>query len=162
MPGWLSVLMVAGRPYVLHVAGEVGDGDVRLQLEAEMQERLLLRRAQNQVVMVVADREVDRSVVALGRLGHAEGREIVVLRPFDVRGLQRHVPELEHLRVEFSLHSDFLLKTSAKPTDCFLAIQRRARRSELRGVSGRRTCTLPPVSPPERITTTFLKEVPTA
>ena len=102
-----------GKTELRALAGEVGDGDVRLQLEAEMQERLLLRRAQNQVVVVVADREVDRSVVALGRLGHAEGREIVVLRPFDVRRFQRDVPELEHLRIEFPLHCAFLLKTSS-------------------------------------------------
>ena len=45
-----------GQTVLAHLAGEVGDGDVRLQMEAEVKQRFLLRRAQNQVMVVVADR----------------------------------------------------------------------------------------------------------
>ena len=73
-------------------------------------------------MVVVADRQVDRSVVPLRCLGHAEGGEIVVLRPFDVGGFQRQVPELEHLRIELPLHCAFLLISSSNDGLLWLAM----------------------------------------
>ena len=37
-----------GQTVVAHLPGEVGEGDVRLQMEAEVKQRFLFRRAQNQ------------------------------------------------------------------------------------------------------------------
>src|SRR5271166_2943031 len=51
------------------VAGEIVDRDVGLQVKAHMEQSLLLGWTQDQVVVVVADREVDRSVVSPRDLG---------------------------------------------------------------------------------------------
>src|SRR5271166_6341071 len=54
--------------------------------------------------MVVADGQVDRSLVSPRDLGHAEILEIVILRPLDIRRRQRDIPELNDFRIEFLLH----------------------------------------------------------
>src|SRR5271165_2897097 len=105
-----------------YVAGEVADRDVRLQVKAHMEQRLLLDGAQNEIVMVVADRQVDRSVVSARDLSHAEILEIVILRPFDVRRPQRDISELEHLRIEFPALHGLLLFNGLRQLAAFEAI----------------------------------------
>src|SRR5271165_2498144 len=70
-----------------------------------MEQRLLLCWAQNQIVMVVTDRQVDRSVVSPCDLGHTDRFEIVILGSFYIRCPQRDISELKYLRFEFLLHS---------------------------------------------------------
>src|SRR5271165_962722 len=69
-----------------------------------MEQRLLRGRAQNEIVMVVANGQVDRSIVSPRDLGHAEILEIVILRPLDVRRRKRDIAELKDFRIEFALH----------------------------------------------------------
>src|SRR5271166_1956578 len=100
-----------GEANLAHVAGEVADRDLRLKLKAHMEQRLLLGGAQNEIVMVVADRQVNRSVASPRDLGHAKILEIVLLRPLDIWRAQRDITELEHLWIEFLLHRLLLAKT---------------------------------------------------
>src|ERR1700691_4208497 len=76
-------------------------------MKADMQQRLLFGRAQNDVVMVVADRQEDRSVIPLGRLRHPDGFEIMIFRPLDVRRFQRDISKLEHLCIKLLTHGAF-------------------------------------------------------
>ena len=69
-----------------------------------MEQRLLFGRAQHQIMMIVADGQVDRSVVSPRDLGHAEILEIVILGPLDIRRRKRDIAELEDFRIEFALH----------------------------------------------------------
>src|SRR5271165_1814434 len=82
-----------------------------------MEQRLLLGWAQNQIVMVVTDRQVDRSIVSPCDLGHPDRFEIVILGPFYIRCPQRDISELKYLRFEFLLHSllSFVLSHSLAP-----------------------------------------------
>src|SRR5271157_5751364 len=50
-----------GEARFARLAGEFVDCDVWLQVKADMDQRLLFSRAQNDIVMVVADRQVDGS-----------------------------------------------------------------------------------------------------
>src|ERR1700728_4597870 len=76
-------------------------------MKADMQQRVLFGRAQDDVVMVVADRQEDRAVVALGRLRHPDGFEIMIFRPFDIRRFQRDISKLEHLWIKLLTHAAF-------------------------------------------------------
>src|ERR1700735_1245574 len=76
-------------------------------MKADMQQRLLFGGAQDDVVMVVADRQEDRAVVALGRLRHPDGFEIMIFRPLDVRRFQRDISKLEHLWIKLFTHAAF-------------------------------------------------------
>src|SRR5208337_3529129 len=83
------------------VAGKVGRCDVGFELKAHMEQPLLSGRTQNEIVMVVANRQIDRAVVSLRDLGHPEILQIVLLHSFDVRRPERYISELEHFWIEF-------------------------------------------------------------
>src|SRR5882757_8171798 len=81
--------------------GKLSNGNAGTELKTDVTQRLLASRTEHDVVLVIADRQEDRSVVALRRLGQSDGFEIVLLRPFNVRRGQCDVSKPKHLRVEF-------------------------------------------------------------
>src|SRR5271166_531515 len=93
-----------GKASLANVAGEVAGRDVGLKLKAHVEQRLLGGGAQNEVVMVVADRQIDRPVAITRNFGHAEIFQIVLLRTLDVRRAERDISELEHFWIELLLH----------------------------------------------------------
>src|SRR5271157_1584278 len=77
-----------------------------------MEQRLLFGRAKHQIMMVVADRKVDRPVVSPRDLGHAQILEIVILGPLDIRRRKRDISKLEDFRIEYPLHRFLLFRVS--------------------------------------------------
>src|ERR1700709_2638831 len=76
-------------------------------MKADVQQRLLFGGAQHDVVVVVADRQEDRSVLALGGLRHPDGFEIMIFRPFDIGRFERDIPKLEDLWIKLLTHAAF-------------------------------------------------------
>src|SRR5260370_17714153 len=81
--------------------GKLSNGNTGTQLKTDVTQRLLAGWTEYDVVLVIADRQEDRSVVALRRLGQSDGFEIVLLRSLNVRRCQCDVSKPKHLRVEF-------------------------------------------------------------
>src|SRR5271165_439776 len=104
-------LVRSGESSFADVTGKVGGCDVGFKLKAHVEQLLLGGRTQYEIVMVVADRQIDRTVVSLRDLGHPEILQIVLLRSFDVRRPERDISELEHFWIEFlALHGLLLFK----------------------------------------------------
>src|SRR6266702_4538253 len=81
--------------------GKLRNGNTGIQLKTDVKQRLLAGWTEYDVVLVIAERQEDRSVVALRRLGQSDGFEIVLLRSFNVRRCQSDVSKPKNLRVEF-------------------------------------------------------------
>src|ERR1700751_3153644 len=90
-----------GKANCSHLLGKLRNGNTGIQLKTDMAQGLLAGRTEYDVVLVIAERQENRSVVALRRLGQSDGFEIVLLRSFNVRRCQCDVSKPKHLRVEF-------------------------------------------------------------
>src|SRR6267154_5528197 len=94
-------LYFRGKTKCSDLLGKLSNGNAGTQLKTDVTQRLLASRTEHDVVLVIADRQEDRSVVAFRRLGQSDGFEIVLLRPFNVRRGQCDVSKPKYLRVEF-------------------------------------------------------------
>src|SRR5258707_9608101 len=90
-----------GKTNCSHLLGKFRNGNAGIQLKTDVTQRLLAGRNEYDVVLVIAERQEERSVVTLRRLGQSDGFEIVLLRSFNVPRCQCDVSKPEHLRVEF-------------------------------------------------------------
>src|SRR6267154_4812273 len=90
-----------GKTKCFQLLGKLRNGNTGTQLKPDVTQGLLAGRTEYDVVLVIAERQEDRSVVALRRLRQSDGFEIVLLRPFNVRRGQCDVSKPKHLRVEF-------------------------------------------------------------
>src|SRR5258708_19593780 len=90
-----------GKTNCSDLLGKLRNGNTGIQWKTDVTQRLLAGWAEYDVVLVIAERQEERSVVALRRLGQSDGFEIVLLRPFNVRRGQCDVSKPKHLRVEF-------------------------------------------------------------
>src|SRR6266403_759884 len=90
-----------GKTKSSHLLGKLRDGNTGTQLKPDVTQRLLAGWTEYDVVLVIAERQEGRSVVALRRLGQSDGFEIMLLRSFNVRRCQCDVSKPKHLRVEF-------------------------------------------------------------
>src|SRR5258708_11722374 len=90
-----------GKTNCSDLLGKLRNGNTGIQWKTDVTQRLLAGWTEYDVVLVIAERQEERSVVALRRLGQSDGFEIVLLRPFNVRRGQCDVSKPKHLRVEF-------------------------------------------------------------
>src|SRR5258706_5420409 len=89
-----------GKTKCSHLLGKLRNGNTGIQLKTDVTQRLLAGWTEYDVVLVIAERQEERSVVALRRLRQSDGFEIVLFRSLNVRRCQRDVSKPKHLRVE--------------------------------------------------------------
>src|SRR5271163_5318060 len=97
---------------IAKTAHKVRDIDIRLELVAEAQQRLLVGLLEDDVVMLVADGEISLLVVTPRGLRQAENALVVRRRPLKIRASKPDIAKLKNLRSENSCH-DLLQKSAA-------------------------------------------------
>src|SRR6267142_2181686 len=90
-----------GKTKCSHLLGKLRNGNTGTQLKPDVTQRLLAGWTEYDVVLGIAERQEERSVVALRRLGQSDGFEIGLFRSFNVCRCQCDVSKPKHLRVEF-------------------------------------------------------------
>src|SRR5882672_5041030 len=85
-----------GKTKCSHLLGKLRNGNTGIQLKTDVTQRLLAGRNEYDIMLVVAKRQEDRSVVALRRLGQSDGFEIVQLRSFNIRRRQCDISKPKH------------------------------------------------------------------
>lgn len=94
-------LDLRGKTKCSHLPGKLRGGNIGTQLKTDVTQRLLTGWTEDDVVLVIAERQKDRSIVALRRLSQSDGFKVVLLRSFNVRRCQRDISQPKHFRVEF-------------------------------------------------------------
>src|SRR5260370_19985953 len=72
-----------GKTNCSHLLGKLRNGHTGIQLKTNVTQRLLAGWTEYDVVLVIAERQEERSVVGLPRLSQSAGFEIVLPRPIN-------------------------------------------------------------------------------